>query len=51
MIALDPADAEMLNALCDAAREATWAALDGEPDPDEMTDGEREAWAAWGRGE
>jgi hypothetical protein len=51
VIALDPADGAALDALCDAAREATWAALDGEPDPDEMTDNEREAWAAWGRGE
>lgn len=53
MIALDPADAEMLDALCDAALAATWAALDGEPGPgpDEMSDNEREAWAAWGRGQ
>ena len=51
MIALDPADAADLNALCDTALTATWAALDGEPDPDEMSDHERAAWAAWGRGE
>ena len=30
MIALDPADAACLDALCDTALMATWAALDGE---------------------
>lgn len=51
MIALDADDTAFVNALCDEALVATWEALDGEPDPDEISDNEREAWAAWGRGE
>lgn len=51
MITLDPADAAFADAMCDTALATTWAALDGEPDPDEMSDHERAAWAAWGRGE